>query len=94
MVGWEFLYKHRTEVLFLSAYVDDIKLAGKKDAVHRMSKRLGEVLGPEEPLPLDKNVYLGCGQQNVVPPDILLSDQQNLYKTLLADDVHHAGDLG
>ena len=68
-------------------------MAGEKEAVARMNKRLGEVLDLDEPLALDENVYLGCGQQDVRIPDTYLSDKQDLYKSLLADDVHTTNGL-
>ena len=70
-----------------------LKWQEKKATVARMSKRLGEVLDLDEHLPPDKNVYLGCGQQNVRIPDTCLSDKQDLYKSLLADDVHTTNGL-
>ena len=87
--GVEYLYKHNAEQLFLSVYVDD-KMAGEKAAVACI---LSEVLDLDEPVPLDKNVCLGCGQQNVVIPDTYLSDKQDSYKSLLADDVHTTNGL-
>ena len=36
--NWEFLFVHREKVLFLSVYVDDIKLAGKKQNIDPMWK--------------------------------------------------------
>ena len=50
--------------LFLSVYVDDIKLAGKKHNIDPMWKVLKEVdLG--EPTSFLDHVYLGCTQNNV-----------------------------
>ena len=45
--NWECLFVHREKGLFLSVYVDDIKLAGKKQNLDPMWKLL------------NKEVYLG-----------------------------------
>ena len=46
--------------LFLSVYDDDIRMAGEKAAVARMSKDLGEVLDFEQPLPWMKTFIPGA----------------------------------
>ena len=61
--------------------------------MHRMSERLGEALDLDEPLPLDKNAYLGCGQQNIKAPQDYISGKQEFYKNLLADNVHATDQL-
>ena len=58
IANWECLFVHREKGLFLSVYVDDIKLAGKKQDLDPMWKLLNEVdLG--EPTSLLDPVYLG-----------------------------------
>ena len=54
---------HREKGLFLSVYVDDIKLAGKKQNLDPMWKLLnkGDDLG--EPTSFLDHVYLGCAQR-------------------------------
>jgi len=34
--GWECLYVHRSEKLFISAYVDDYKMAGLEENIPKM----------------------------------------------------------
>ena len=82
------MYKHPEEKLFLPVYVDDFKLAGRAENLSRMWKKLGALLGLENPIPFHENVYLCCGQQNVQVPERMLSDKQALYKTLHANVVH------
>ena len=43
--NWECLFVHREKGLFLSVYVDDIKLAGKKQNLDPMSKVLNKEVG-------------------------------------------------
>ena len=42
--NWECLFVHREKDLFLSVYVDDIKLAGKKQNINPMWKVLNKKL--------------------------------------------------
>ena len=65
--GWECLYAHREEKLFLSVYVDDFKLAGNATALRRMWKTLAKFIDIDEPSQLSGNVYLGCAQHITVP---------------------------
>ena len=45
--NWECLFVHREKGLFLSVYVDDIKLAGKKHNIDPMWKVLNKEVDPE-----------------------------------------------
>ena len=64
--GWEkvpnreCLFVHREKGLFLSVYVDDIKLAGKKQNLHPMWKVLNKEVELGEPTSFLDHVYVGC----------------------------------
>ena len=49
--------------LFLSVYVDDIKLAGKKQNINPMWKVLNKEVDLGEPTSFLYHVYLGCTQR-------------------------------
>ena len=49
--------------LFLSVYVDDIKLAGKKHNINPMWKVLNKEVDLGEPTSFLDHVYLGCTQR-------------------------------
>ena len=49
--------------LFLSVYVDDIKLAGKKQNVNPMWEVLNKEVDLGEPTSFVDHVYLGCTQR-------------------------------
>ena len=49
--------------LFLSVYVDDIKLAGKKQNITPMWKVLNKEVDLGEPTSFFDHVYLGCTQR-------------------------------
>ena len=59
------LLEHGREkvVLFLSVYVDDIKLAGKKQNIDPMWKVLNKEVDLGEPTSFLDHVYLGCTQR-------------------------------
>ena len=59
--NWECLFVHREKGFFLSVYVDDIKLAGKKRNIDPMWKVLNKEVDLGEPT-LD-HVFLGCTQR-------------------------------
>ena len=67
--GWEkvssceCLFVHRDKGLFLSVYVDDIKLAGKKQCTDPMWKLLNKEVDLGEPTSFLDHVYLGCTQR-------------------------------
>ena len=61
--NWECLFVHREKGLFLSVYVDDIKLAGKKHNIDPMLKVLTKEVDLGEPTSFLDHVYLGCTQR-------------------------------
>jgi len=83
--GWECLYAHSTE-LFLSIYVG-FKVAGPKHNLKSMWTNMSLSLDLDPPVPLDGNVYLGCGQHDVSVPVELVSEKQQLYDRLYGDNV-------
>ena len=65
--SWECLYVNRPKQIFLSAYVDDYKMAGKKENIGPMWATL-QANGLElQSVSLKYNVYLGCAQREIVP---------------------------
>ena len=58
--NWECLFVHREKGLFLSAYVDDIKLAGKKQNIDPMWKVLNKEVELGDPTSFLGHVCLGC----------------------------------
>ena len=55
--NWECLFVHREKGLFLSVYVDDIKLAGQKQNINPMWKVLNKVVDLGEPTSFLDHVY-------------------------------------
>ena len=61
--NWECFFVHRRKRIFLSVYVDDIKLAGKKQNINPMWKVLNLGVDLGEPTSFLDHVYLGCIQR-------------------------------
>ena len=62
--NWECLFVHCQKGLFLSVYVDEIKLAGKKQNIKPKWKILMKDVDLEEPTSFVDNVSLGCTQRD------------------------------
>ena len=62
--NWECLFVHRQKGLFLSVYVDGIKLAGKKQNIDPMWKVLNKEVDLGEPTSFLDHVYLGSLNDN------------------------------
>ena len=55
--------------MFLSIYVEDLKMAGKARNLQPLWKELAKLLILEPPKKLVDNQYLGCAQHNPQPSD-------------------------
>ena len=62
--NWECLFVHREKGLFLSVYVDDIKLAGKKQNLDPMWKVLNKEVDLGEPTSFLDHVYWAALNDN------------------------------
>ena len=74
---WECLFVHREKGLFLSVYVDDIKLAGKKQNIDPMWKVLNKEVELGEPTSFLDHIYLGCTERQCA---IIMDIVDNLQK--------------
>ena len=63
--NWECMFVHRKQGLFQSVYVDDIRIAGKKQNFAPMWKTLMKNVDIDEPTSFLENVYLGCTQRGM-----------------------------
>ena len=61
--NWECLFVHLEKGLFLSVFVDDIKLAGKKQNIDPMWKVPNKEVDLGEPTSFFDHVYLVCTQR-------------------------------
>ena len=87
ITNWECLFVHREKGLFLSVYVDDIKLAGKKHNIDPMWKVLNEEVDLGEPTSFLDHVYLGCTQRQCeISKDIV-----DNYRTMFESQISAGG---
>ena len=85
--NWECLFVHREKGLFLSVYVDDIKLAGKKQNLDPMWKVLNKEVDLGEPTSFLDHVYLGCTQRQCqISKDIV-----DNYRTMFESQISAGG---
>ena len=85
--NWECLFVHREKGLFLSVYVDDIKLAGKKHNVDPMWKVLNKEVDLGEPTFFLDHVYLGCTQRQCQ----ISKDVVDNYRTMFESRISAGG---
>ena len=64
MQGWECLYRHPKKQAFLSVYVDDLKLVGRKTLLPELWQGLMEHLKLDPPTDFHESTYLGCQQES------------------------------
>ena len=67
--------------LFLSVYVDDIKLAGKKQNIDPMWKVLNKEVGWEEPTSFLDHVYLGCTQRQCQISKDIVDNYRTMFES-------------
>ena len=70
LVDWECLYVHREKKLFLSVYVDDLKMVGKKENMEPMWAELRKHLNLDPPSKMIDNQYLGSTQREIIPDPV------------------------
>ena len=82
--NWECLCVHREEGLFLSVYVDDIKLAGKKQNLDPMWKILNKEVDLGEPTSFLDHVYLGCTQRQCETSKNTVDNYRTMFESRIS----------
>ena len=82
--NWECLFVHREKVLFLSVYVDDIKLAGKKQNIDPMWKVLNKEVYLGEPTSFLDHVYLGCTQRQYQTSKDTVENHRTMFESRIS----------
>ena len=70
--------------LFLSVYVDDIKLAGKKQNLDPMWKVLNKEVDLGEPTSFLDHVYLGCTQRQCEISKDIVDNYRTMFESRIA----------
>ena len=82
--NWECLFVHREKGLFLSVYVDDIKLAGKKHNIDPMWKVLNKEVDLGEPTSFLDHVYLGCTQRECEVSQNIVDNYRTMFESRIS----------
>ena len=82
--NWECLLVHREKGLFLSVYVDDIKLAGKKHNIDPMWKVLNKEVDLGEPTSFFDHVYLGCTQRQCEVSKDIVDNYRTMFESRIS----------
>ena len=89
--GWEkvpnreCLFVHREIGLFLSVYVDDIKLAGKKQNLDPMWKLLNKEVDLGEPTSFLDHVYLGCTRRQCEISKDIVDNYRTMFESRISE---------
>ena len=81
---WECLFVHREKGLFLSVYVDDIKLAGKKQNLDPMWKVLNKEVDLGEPTSFLDHIYLGCTQRQCEISKDIVDNYRTMFESRIS----------
>ena len=79
--NWECLCVYREPRLFLSVYVDDIKMFGKEQNMIPMWKKSMKNVDLEESTSFLDHVYLGCAQRECKPNEIIIEQYQEMFES-------------
>ena len=82
--NWECLFVHREKGLFLSVYVDDIKLAGKKQNLDPMWKLLNKEVALGEPTSFLDHAYLGCTQRRCEVSKDIVDNYRTMFESRIS----------
>ena len=82
--NWECLFVHREKGLFLSVYVDDKKLAGKKQNIDPMWKLLNKEVDLGEPTSFLDHVYLGCTQRQCQISKDIVDNYRTMFESRIS----------
>ena len=82
--NWVCIFVHREKGLFLSVYVDDIKLAGKKQNIDPMWKLLKKEVDLGEPTSFLDHVYLGCTQRQCEISKDTLDNYRTMFESRIS----------
>ena len=83
--NWECLFVHREKGLFLFVYVDDLKLAGKKNNIDPMlTKLLNKEVNLGEPTSFLDHVYLGCTQRQCEISKYIVDNYRTMFESRIS----------
>ena len=82
--NWECSFVHREKGLFLSVYVDDIKLAGKKQNINPMWKVLNKEVDLGQPTSFLDHENLGCTQRHCEISKDIVDNYRTIFESRIS----------
>ena len=82
--NWECLFVHREKSLFLSVYVDDIKLAVKKQIINPMWKVLNKEVDLGEPTSFLDHANLGCTRRHCKISKDIVDNYRTMFESRIS----------
>ena len=82
--NWECLFVHREKGLFLSVYVDDIKLVGKKQNINPMWKVLNKEIDLGEPTSFLDHENLGWTQRQCEKSKDIVDNYRAMFESRIS----------
>ena len=82
--NWECFFVNREKRLFLSVYVDDVKLAGKKQNIVPLWKVLMKDVDLGEPTSFLDHVYLGCTQREFQSSKDIVDNYRSMFESKIS----------
>ena len=82
--NWECLFVHLEKGLFLSVYVDDIKLASRTQNIKPTWTFLMKDIDLEEPTSFFDHVYLGCTQRECIISDDVVANYRDMLESRIS----------
>ena len=86
-LGWakvsnlECLFVRRKQGLFLSVYMDDIKMAGENQNMAPMWKKLMKNVDLDEPTSFLYHIYFGCTQRESKPNEDIVNQYREMFES-------------
>ena len=84
---WECLFVHREKGIFLSVYVDDIKLAGEKQNIDPMWKVVNKGVDLGEPTSFFDHVFLVCSQRQCEISKDIVDSYRTMFESRISAGV-------
>ena len=82
--NWECMFVHRKGGLFLSACVDDFKMAGKMQNFAHMWKKLMKNVDIDAPTSFLDHVYLGCTPRECKPKETIIEQYTKMFESRIS----------
>ena len=76
------MFVHRTEGLFLSVFVGDVRMAIKKQNMAPMWKKLMNNADIDEPMPFLDHMYLVCSQRDCEPNGTIIEQYTKMFEKM------------